>query len=189
MSSQGINQNINKKLGPFNNWTGQHDDACAVYNQQNMSTKPLKYYTNQVWNNDEGEKGVKRYTTVGNQKNFNEYEMSSVRKFGQPTSLRNKKDYTYVYPPNTSPFLGNASEDRQRIDTNSKQLNFGFGEATNLNNQYKAQISSEAWSPMNPAVLESDLVQNPKNIIWPYGHSIGIDSTGELRNYMQINNY
>lgn len=42
---------------------------------------------------------------------------------------------------------------------------------------------------MNPAVLESDLVQNPKNIIWPYGHSIGIDSTGELRNYMQINNY
>ena len=34
--------------------------------------KPLKYYTNTVWNNDEGEKGVKSYTTVGNQKNFNE---------------------------------------------------------------------------------------------------------------------
>ena len=37
-----------------------------------MSTKPLKYYVNNVWNNDEGEKGVKQFTTVGYQKNFNE---------------------------------------------------------------------------------------------------------------------
>ena len=70
----------------------------------------------------------------------------------------------------------------------TKPIRYSSG-CLNLNNQYKAQISSEAWSPMNPAVLESDIVQNPKNIIWPYGHSIGIDSTGELRNYMQINNY
>ena len=41
MSFQGINQNINQKLGPFNNWTGQHDDACAYYNRQKMSTNLL----------------------------------------------------------------------------------------------------------------------------------------------------
>ena len=186
----GSNKSINERVdNSFNQWTRQHNDECGYVNQMRILRKPMKYYVNRIWAPaPTNEQQFTTFTPVGNQQAYFVPGNLTFPQIGNPTTLGDKRYLSYVQPLNTTPDLGANAINTASIDVNSNQLNFGIGELTNSRDNPKSQTSAvdyNRWDFVDPA-----LVQNPGNIIFADGvvPRGGIDTRGQLRNYMQLNN-
>lgn len=186
----GSNSDINSRLdNSFNQWTRQHNDECGYVNQMRILRKPMKYYVNRVWAPaPTNEQQFTTFTPVGNQQPYFVSGNLTFPQLGSPTSLGDKRYLSFVQPFNTTPDLGSNNISMTNVDINSNQLGFGIGELTNQRDNPKAQTSAvdyNRWEFVDP-----NLVQNSNNIIFANGviPRGGIDTRGQLRNYMQLNN-
>ena len=186
----GDNNSINVRLdNTFNQWTRQNNDTCGYVNQVRMMRKPLKYYVNRVWApGPTDDTSFRTFTPVGNQKSYDVSGNLTFPGIGSPTSLGNKRFIEYLQPFNTTPDLGVNSVNPSVIDISSNQLGFGIGELTNQREQTKAVTTAVDYNRWD--FVDSNVVQNPKNIIFADGviPRGGIDTRGQLRNYTQLNN-
>jgi hypothetical protein len=188
----GSNNDINKRLdNTFNQWTGLKNDQCSYVNDMRILSKPMKYYTADIWTpkptNNVGQYGqYSTFTSIGNQKSYGVSGNLVFPSIGEPTSLGNKKFLTYAQPFMTTPFLGSNHTNISKIDVESTHLNQGFGEATNLNDISRAETTSIDWNRWH--LVDKNVVQNPNNIIFAGGvvPQAGISSRNELRNYAQM---
>jgi hypothetical protein len=97
----------------FNQWTRSFDDNCSEQTRLRIASKPMKYFVNEF--NSPQAFPLFKYTVIGNQKQYdvrNDYERPI------PTRLNPIYDVP-ILPYPTSPFLGNASDERVYIDTSS----------------------------------------------------------------------
>lgn len=95
----------------FNQWTRIFDDNCEEENRLKISSKPMKYYVNQI--NSPQDDQFMEFTVIGNQKQYNvrnEFERAI------PTRL-NPIYPTPVNPYLTTPFLGASNPSRTYVDT------------------------------------------------------------------------
>jgi hypothetical protein len=185
----GSNNQINLRLdNSFNQWTRQNNDTCGYVNQIRILRKPLKYYTNRVWapaptNQTE----FITYTPVGNQRSYYVNNNLTFPSIGEPTTLGNKGKLEYVEPFLTTPQLGSNNLNVTYVDTNSRDLTFGIGEPTNLNDLTRSVTSVQDYNRWE--FVDPKLVQNPDHIIFANGviPRGGISTRNELRNYAQLN--
>jgi len=131
------NPNLNRA---FNQLTSNHYDTCQYENELRVGSKPMKYYVNQL--NSPQMNPFMEFTTVGNQQVFN-----VQNDFQTPLPTRLNPIYqTYVFPYNTTPFLGQSAPSREYADTSS---NLRFG--TDLRNKKSSVTLSEVdynrWQP------------------------------------------
>ena len=188
----GSNNDINKRLDhTFNQWTRSHNDQCAYVNDMRILSKPMKYYTADIWapnpTNNMGDYGqFSTFTPIGNQKSYGVTGNLVFPSIGEPTSLGNRKSLTYAQPLKTTPFLGSNNPSIHNIDIESTHLNLGFGQPTNLNDLTRDSTTSVDWDRWH--LVDKNVVQNPNNIIFANGAIPvgGISSRNELRNYTQM---
>jgi hypothetical protein len=133
----------------FNQWTRSYDDNCNEENRLKLGSKPMKYYVNEY--NSPESVAFMQYTEIGGQKQYNvrnDYERSIPSRLNAPKTV-------FVLPYSTTPFLGNASENRTYVDTSS---NLRFGTTIkNLKSQTgTSEMDYNRWSPG----VEAHTVQN-----------------------------
>lgn len=124
----------------YNQWTRIHDDNCNEQNRLNIASKPMKYFVNQF--NSPQIAPFMQFTVVGGQKTFdvrNDYERAI------PTRL-NPIYPVNVRPYQTTPFLGQASEDRMYTDTSS-QLRFGNDLRSLKSQTGNTEVDFNRWAP------------------------------------------
>jgi len=177
----------------FNQWTKVHDDYCSYANNVRISRRSLKYYTSDIWapapTNQLGAFGqYSTFTAIGNQAPYHVQGNLTYPGIGEPTSQGNRRFISYVEPLRTTPNLGSNSVNTEHIDVESRQLNLGIGESTNLNVLTKDITTSADYNRWQ--FVDKSVVQNPKNIIFadgviPVG---GISSRNQLTNYSQLTN-
>ena len=146
----------------------------------------MKYYVNQAWT-PQIPNVSRTFTPVGYQKSYYVKGPLTFPSIGEPTTLGNRKDRLWTIPYDTSPQLGANHIDRDNVDVNSKLLGFGIGEPTNLKSITRNAIRD--YDSNQYEFVDSNLVQNPKNIIFtngviPVG---GISTRNELRNFVRLN--
>lgn len=133
----------------FNQWTRIYDDNCNEENRLKIGSKPMKYYVNMY--NSPQMSPFMEYTVIGGQKQYNvrnDFERAI------PTRLNPVYDVS-VLPYNTTPFLGQANENRIYTDTSSV-LRWG----SDLRNQKSITAISERdynrWVPnVNPETVQN----------------------------------
>lgn len=133
----------------YNQWTRIHDDNCNEQNRLNIASKPMKYFVNQF--NSPQVAPFMQFTVVGGQKTFdvrNDYERAL------PTRL-NPIYPVNVLPYQTTPFLGQASEDRMYTDTSS-QLRFGNDLRALKSQTGNTEVDFNRWAPN----VEAQTAQN-----------------------------
>lgn len=125
----------------FNQLTSTTYDTCSYENQLRLGSMPMKYYVNQ-FNSPQADPFIE-YSIVGNQKQYN------VRNnYERPLPTRLNPIYpTYVFPYDTTAFLGNQAPNREYADT-STNLRFG---AEGMRDKKSAVSLSEVdynrWEP------------------------------------------
>lgn len=197
-----IMQSIDNNYGrAFLQSTRAINDACSYENQTRVSSKPMKYYVNQL--NSPQVDPFETYSIIGNQKVYdvrNDYERPI------PTRL-NPLYPVYVEPYLTTPYLANTSTNRVSTDTDS---NLRFGQnvrpknsesgVTEIDyNRFEPGVS--AYTVQNAGQFSNGRIQSSignfteqNNVI--FGNSVlpggstgfGISSRNILHNYEQINN-
>jgi len=183
--SAAINQRLDNS---FNQLTNTEYDSCNYVNQIRVMRKPMKYYMNRVWTPSPTNDGrFSLFTAVGNQKAYDVRNNLTYPAIGKPTTLRNRKYITYVYPLKTSPALGANNINVTNVDIHSDQLGFGIGEVTNPRINPRQQLSAtdyDRWDFVDPHI-----VQNVDNIIFANGviPRGGMDSRNQLQNYTELN--
>ena len=191
-----------------NNWnrtflqnTRIHNDLCSYENQNRISSKPMKYYVNQL--NSPQANPFETYSIIGNQKVYD------VRnEFERPLPTRLNPIYpVYVEPYPTTPFLANMSPNRVNVDTDS---NLRVGQNMRPKNS-ESVLSEIDYNQFNPGV-SGFTVQNAgqfsnariqsaignytaqNNVIFGNGvlpggtGNFGISSRNILYNYQETNN-
>jgi hypothetical protein len=133
----------------FNQWTKIHDDNCNEENRLRIGSKPMKYFVNQY--NSPQIVPFMQYTTVGGQKQYdvrNDYERAI------PTRLNPIYDVA-VLPYNTTPFLGNANENRANADTGS-YLRWGSDLKAMKSQKSNTEVDYNRWAPnVDPQTVQN----------------------------------
>ena len=191
MGFGGTNQDINNRLSnTFNQWTRNHDDACAYVNEMRVLRKPLKYFTAVEWApSPTNQQAFTTFTAIGNQKGYHVPNNLTFPSIGEPTSMRNRRFIEYVKPFNTTPFMGNNAVNTSDVDISSNLLSFGIGELTNQRNLTKDITSATAYIPYTFDFVDPRIIQNPEHII--FGNGVipvgGISTRNELQNFTNLN--
>lgn len=194
---ESINNNYDRT---FLQQTRINNDICSYENQNRISSKPMKYYVNQL--NSPQANPFETFSIVGNQKVYD------VRnEFERPIPTRLNPLYpVYVEPYPTTPFLANFSPNRMNVDTDS---NLRFGQNIRPKNS-ESSISESNFNRFDPGVspytvqnagqfsngrIQSSIgnFTEQNNIIFGNGilpggtGNFGISSRNILYNYQEIN--
>lgn len=185
----------------FNQFTRASYDLCEYQNALNLSTKPMKYYVNNLESPES--QPFQEYSEVGNKKTYhvrNDYERAI------PSRL-NPIYPSYVEPYQTTPFLGSTHENRIYTNTSS-ELRWGNHLRDSKSSVGLNEIDLNRWSPG----VSPETVQNAGQFIPPGGRrqgqgqrydpleqnnviymnsavptSLGISTRNELHNYVSLN--
>ncbi len=134
------NSSADWRAPTYNQWTRIHDDNCNEENRLNIAAKPMKYFVNQF--NSPQVAPFMKYTEVGGQRTFdvrNDYERAI------PSRLNGIYE-TSILPYNTTPFLGQASENRMYTDTSS-QLRIGSDMRALKSQTGNTEVDFNRWAP------------------------------------------